>query len=66
MAQGNLFSRSWQFLVETRVELQKVSWSSRQELMSSTTVVIVTTILMGMFVGMCDLLLSRVLSLILR
>jgi len=66
MAQGNLFSRSWQFLVETRVELQKVSWSSRQELMSSTTVVIVTTILMGMFVGVCDLLLSRVLSLILR
>ena len=66
MAQGNVLARSWQFLVETRAELRKVSWSNRQELISSTAVVIVTTILMAVFVGFCDVVLSRALSLILR
>lgn len=66
MATGNPFARSWRFLRETQVELQKVSWSDRRELMNSTAVVIVTTGLLAAFIGLCDLLLSRALSLILR
>jgi preprotein translocase subunit SecE len=66
MAISNPFARSWQFLRETQAELQKVSWSDRRELVSSTVVVIVTTGLLAVFIGLCDLLLSRALSLILR
>jgi preprotein translocase subunit SecE len=38
-----------QFLHEVRVEMDKVSWPSRQDVISTTTVVIVTVTLFGFF-----------------
>jgi preprotein translocase subunit SecE len=38
-----------QFLHEVRVEMDKVSWPSRQEVISTTVVVIVTVAFFGLF-----------------
>ena len=54
------------FLREVRQELAKVSWSTRQELIGSTVVVIVVTLIIGVFIGTIDLILSQLLSLVFR
>ncbi len=54
------------FLIEVRQELGKVSWSTRQELIGSTFVVIVVTFVVAVFIGIIDLLLSKILSLVFR
>ena len=48
------------------MELAKVSWSTRQELMGATVVVITITFLMAVFIGLIDLALSKVLSVIFK
>ena len=47
------------FLGQVKTEMGKVAWPSKAELISSTIVVIVTTLLLGIFIGVCDLVLSR-------
>jgi preprotein translocase subunit SecE len=54
------------FLIEVRQELGKVAWSTRQELIGSTFVVIVVTFIIAVFIGGIDLLLSKILSLVFK
>jgi len=54
------------FLTEVRGELAKVSWSTREELMGSTAVVLVFTALMTVFIGVIDFLLSFGLNIIFK
>ncbi|MFC1666815.1 preprotein translocase subunit SecE [Candidatus Omnitrophota bacterium] len=61
-----IFSRITKFITEVKVELQKVSWSDRNELIGSTGVVIISTALLAMFIGIVDMILSRLVSLLLR
>ncbi|MEE9367664.1 MAG: preprotein translocase subunit SecE [Pontiella sp.] len=42
------------FLEEVKVELLKCSWPSRKELFGQSLVVIVSVIILGAFVGLCD------------
>jgi preprotein translocase subunit SecE len=51
------------FLLEVRSELRKVTWPSRQEVSSTTLVVIATSIFFGFYLWGLDLLFSRALSL---
>ena len=62
----NIFNKATKFLREVREELGKVAWSNRQELMGATVVVIVTTIILGVFIGLIDLLLTKALSLVFK
>jgi len=62
----NILNKVIGFLNEVKVELNKVSWSTRQELVGSTIVVIVITLIMGLFIGLFDLLLSQGLSLLFK
>jgi preprotein translocase subunit SecE len=48
-----------QFLKEVRLELKKVSWPNRKELVGSTTLVIVVSILAGLSLGLFDIVFSR-------
>lgn len=48
------------FLAETRTELKKVTWPTREELKESTRVVIVSTFIVTVFVGVVDQILSRI------
>ena len=61
----NIFAKIKTFILEVRQELSKVSWSSRQELIGATTVVIAITAIMAVFIGIVDLALSKLLSVIL-
>jgi len=47
------------FIGQVRTEMKKVAWPSRDEIISSTIVVIVSTLILGVFIGLCDLVLSR-------
>lgn len=62
----NIFSRIGKFITEVKVELQKVSWSDRNELIGSTVIVIVSTLMLAVFIGMADLILSRFVGILLR
>ncbi len=54
------------FLREVRVELGKVSWSTRQELIGSTTVVIVLTSIIALFIFVIDFGLAKILSVVFK
>lgn len=54
------------FLIEVKVELSKVSWSTREELIGSTAVVIVITVLIALFIFCIDFLVSFGLRALLR
>lgn len=46
------------FIRETKQELNKVTWPTRSELLQATVVVIFTTFLLALFIGVCDFFLS--------
>ena len=52
------------FISETRTELKKVTWPTREELKESTKVVIVSTFIVTIFVGVVDQILSRIVQLV--
>lgn len=54
------------FLQEVRVELKKVSWSTKDELIAATTVVIVTVALMACYIGMIDFILAKLIGLVIK
>ena len=62
----NIFKKITGFLKEVKIELNKVSWSTRQELIGSTVVVIAVTFIMAVFIGLIDILLSHILRLVFR
>ncbi len=43
------------FIDEVKVELIKCSWPTRKELFGQSAVVIISVIILGAFVGLCDL-----------
>jgi preprotein translocase subunit SecE len=51
-------------LIDTQTELQKVSWPDRDELVRSTTVVMVCMLVLGVFLFCVDLLLSTAMQII--
>ena len=53
------------FLIDVRGEFGWVIWSTRDELVNSTTVVIVFSIAFAIFIGLFDLVMSYVRSIIL-
>lgn len=54
------------FFREVKAEMGKVTWPTREELMGSTGVVLVTMLILSTFVGITDFILSHLLKIILR
>jgi len=54
------------FLEEVKVELIKCSWPSRKELFGQSVVVIISVIILGAFVGLCDVVNMNLLHFIIR
>jgi len=50
-----------QFLKEFRIEMRKVAWPSRKEVVASTGVVLAVVVLISLYLGLTDLLLSKML-----
>jgi len=57
-----MFEKIRKFLSEIAAEMKKVTWPTREELKESTKLVIIATIVVTLFVGMID----QILSLIIR
>ena len=53
------------YLKETRAELKKVNWPSRQEATNLTLIVIAVTTFMALLLGLIDYLFSKLFELIL-
>jgi len=54
------------FLVEVKIELKKCTWPTRQELIGSTMVVVISVLILGVFVGLSDMGLTGMLRAVLR
>ncbi len=54
------------YIRESRAELKKVTWPTKQQMWYSTLVVIVVTFMVSAYLGLVDLLLTGVLSKIVR
>ena len=61
---GETIDKISSFIYEVGEELKKSAWPTRSELIESTVVVIVSVIVLAVFVGICDLVLMRVLKII--
>ena len=47
------------FIKDVRNEMSRVTWPSRDELLNSTGIVIVTTVVLSIFVGVANLIISK-------
>jgi len=52
------YKRFWTFLKDTKAELKKVTWPSRNEVTSTTLVVILATFFFGFYLFFMDIVFS--------
>ena len=55
-----------QFFREVKVELQKVTFPTRQETVGSTIVVLVLTVILAIYLGFSDWALARIVQMLLQ
>ncbi len=63
---GDAFQRIREFMRDVMLEFRRVTWPSRSELVNSTSVVIVVTVVLALFLGFVDIGLTKVVERILR
>lgn len=56
------FTIAGQFLREAKMELKKVKWPTRKELLASTAVVIVLVLVLAVFLGLIDFGLIKIIK----
>jgi preprotein translocase subunit SecE len=54
------------FLSDVKAELKKVTWPSRKETISTAWVVVVIILLISFYLGLCDLILGKLLKAVIR
>ena len=52
------------FFAEVIVELKKVSWSTRRELIDATIIIVISSAFLGVFIGATDFVLSKLIGII--
>ncbi len=60
------FAKIGNFFNEVLVELRKSAWPTRQELLESTVVVIISVVILGFCVGVFDIIVIEALERIIR
>jgi len=53
-------NRIFQYVRETRAELRKVAWPSREEALRLTSIVVVTVLAMSAFLGIVDYVFTQI------
>ena len=61
-----MFGKVGNFFSESKQELAKVNWPTRHELMGSTMLVIVVTLILAVFVFVIDLVLGFLMRVVIR
>ncbi len=54
------------FVKESYIELKKVTWLSKKEVVASTVVVVILIVIMSFYIGLIDFILAKIVSLFLR
>ena len=54
------------FLKEVKDELGKVVWPTRDEIIRLTAVVIIVSLIVGVYLGVIDLMLTKILALVVK
>lgn len=52
------------FFKDIRLEMGKVAWPTKDELIGSTVIVLVSLAILSLFIGLCDIVLSKVINII--
>ena len=52
------------FFKDIKLEMTKVAWPTRNELIGSTIVVLVSLAILSLFIGVCDIFLSKLVNII--
>ena len=63
---ANFFEKIPVFFREVKIELTKVSWPSRKELLGATWIVFITTTLLTLYIALLDFLLSKGVTMVLK
>ncbi len=61
-----MIAKVQKFLSEVVVEMKKVSWTTRPELIDSTLIVLSSAVILGVFVAGIDFLLSKGISVLIK
>ena len=59
---GGWFGRARRFLTEVRAELGRVTWPTRREVWATTVVVILVSMLFGIYLYLVDITLSSLVA----
>ena len=57
-----MIGKAKNFLGDVKVEVKKVTWPSRKDAMGGTMVVVVVVVIMSVFLGTVDTLLSKIIE----
>ena len=60
-----MIERIRRYLASVRAEVQRVSWPSRREVITFTILIFMMVVVLGLYLGLVDLVLQRILSLLL-
>ena len=52
------------FFKDIKLEMIKVSWPNKDELIGSTAIVLISLAILSAFIGVCDVVLSKVVNII--
>ena len=61
-----MLDRVKKFIGEVKVELKKVAWPGKDELIGATSVVIVTVLLLAIYIGIWDFPLAKFVRVLIR
>lgn len=61
-----MFEKIKNFFKEVKIEIKKVVFPSRDEVVGSTKVVVVLVVVIAVFLGLIDMLLSKIIGLVVR
>jgi preprotein translocase subunit SecE len=61
-----MITKIQKFISEVFAEMKKVSWTTRSELVDSTLIVIFSSFLLGIFVGVIDFVFSKGVAVIIK
>ena len=62
----DLFGKIGGYISDVRAEMKRVTWPGKQEVYSTTVMVIITTFLFGFYFMICDEVFSRMISYVLN
>ncbi len=62
----NVVTKVREYIASVRTEVGRVSWPSRREVVSLTVLIILMSVVLGVYLGLTDLVVTQILRLLLQ